>query len=155
MKNIASQLKGLFQALLLAACCWGMVSANAAPKEDDPVWRLQLEVSVANVGDAGTDDPVFVQFGNGKRFIMNYGHDDFERGSRFMYDLMPNNVQTVGDIQSMRIFKERDNGLALKALKLLVNGVPIFTRDYGASPHWSSWRARPKSESTSPGTRSS
>lgn len=111
-------------------------AASAAPNPAEPVFRVQIEVAVANVSDAGTKNGLFVRFGSGSRFVLNYGHRDFQRGSRFTYDVSPGNVSTIADITSLTIAKTGDDGIALSSVKLIVNGVPLFATNFGGRPYW-------------------
>ena len=56
----------VLRAILLVSILWVPGYSQVFPKpanfEDVPVYRLQLAVETANVGDAGTDDRVFVVF---------------------------------------------------------------------------------------------
>jgi hypothetical protein len=101
-------------------------------------WRTQLRVRVADREDAGTDDSVFVRLnGNGipsgNITYLDYGRDDFERGSEFTYDLNLDGIDEIGDITQIALSKEGDDGLCVQGLSLLVNGIPVFDRDLGSA----------------------
>ncbi|WP_437598605.1 fibronectin type III domain-containing protein [Sorangium sp. So ce590] len=107
------------------------------------VWRAQLEVRVADRGDANTDDPVFARLNggavpSGNITYMDYGRDDFERGSTFRYDLNLDSIDDIGDITQITLSKDGDDALCVQGFSLLVNGIEVFDRDFGAasSCHW-------------------
>ncbi|WP_437797743.1 fibronectin type III domain-containing protein [Sorangium sp. So ce693] len=107
------------------------------------VWRAQLEVRVADRSDANTDDAVFARLNggavpSGNITYMDYGRDDFERGSTFTYDLNLDSIDDIGDITQITLSKEGDDALCVQGFSLLVNGMEVFDRDFGAasSCHW-------------------
>jgi len=106
------------------------------------VTRLQIRLRTANVSDAGTDDDVHVavndvnvNFGT----YLDYGRNDFERGDDFTYELVPDGVSDLSDINQIMIFKTGDDGWCIESLDLLVNGGVVFTQDFGSTSSTCRW----------------
>lgn len=149
----------LFTAVAVAwtvAGCTGPAFDAAAPPmdqftiEDVPIWRLRLVIEVGDVDDAGTDDYVWTRFQpDAENFYLDYGRDDFTRGSRHAYDIsnlakvlghsptcsQPNPALCtfkVRDIEELTIGLKGDDGIYLKRVDILVNNSqrPIFTHTF-------------------------
>lgn len=122
--------------LALGALLLLLTSATfAAPKETDPIWRVQFRVRTADVSDAGTDDSVRVALNLNNNTWLDYGRDDFPRNNTFTYDLKLDHVATIGDLSHIYLAKTGSDGLALKSIELLVNGRLIYTQSF-ASAFW-------------------
>jgi len=102
---------------------WNTEGARQSPQfgctythdgNDIRVWRLQLRVRVANISNAGTDNTlrVIVAAGNNQYLpthtFLDYGQNDFERGSIFTYDLNLDNIHEPSDITDLRIINYGD-----------------------------------------------
>ncbi|MBM4254740.1 MAG: fibronectin type III domain-containing protein [Deltaproteobacteria bacterium] len=104
--------------------------------------RLQVRLRIANVSDADTDDDVHVSvndFNMNHGTWLDYGRDDFQRGDDFTFELLPEGVSDLSDINDIFIFKTGSDGMCLAGLSLLVNGGEIYTQDFGATSstcHW-------------------
>lgn len=119
--------------------------------EPRPLVRLQLEVETGDVADAGTDDPVRVQLNTGKFLLapadnltwLNYGQDDFRRGTTFVYDLRP--PGDLNDVTQLTLEKFGSDGLCLRRLRLIANagdarpGLVVFERDFRTATAECQW----------------
>jgi hypothetical protein len=101
-----------------------------------PIWRLQVRFVTANVGDAGTDDGVKVELNGANRTWLDSGRDDHERGTVETFDLRSEGIQTLSDLDYLRIEKEGSDGWAIRGMQLLVNGVVIYDEQFPAGPLW-------------------
>ena len=132
-KDISRTMK---MALALGALLLMTTSAVwATPSETAPIWRVQLRVQVASVGDAGTDDGLRVQLNANNGTWLDTGRDDFERASIFTYDLKLDGLNRISDLQYLYLSKGGSDGLALKSFTLYVNGRAIYTQVF-ATAHW-------------------
>ena len=103
--------------------------------DDVPVYRLQIIFSTANVKDAGTDDPVYVQLNpDMPPYYLDYGIDDRERNKVNAYDIVEPTVRFVRDIKQLNITKVGNDGWAITKIEMKVNGYTIFTKTY--TKHW-------------------
>ena len=114
-----------------------------------PIWRLQLRVKVADFNGAGTDSTPRASIGDdGRRFptdtYLDYGRDDFERGSDLTYDLNIGEMQELSDITDLALvnYATGDNLLYVEEIALIVNydqGTPsledhtVFYRHFGTT----------------------
>ncbi|MCC7385783.1 MAG: hypothetical protein IT384_28295 [Deltaproteobacteria bacterium] len=77
--------------------------------EDVGATRLQIEVQVCNVSDAGTDDTMYLELSNqaGQRFYLDSARDDFERSGTYRFDVSAKKlgIRSVRDIQRLTIGK--------------------------------------------------
>ncbi len=122
---------------------------------DEPrreVIRAQIEITVADIPHAGTDDPINVRLNSpasapyvpaGNSTWVDYGRDDFERGSTFTYDLQT--VDDLSDITLLTIEKHGTDETCLESVRLMLNttdsgeGVTVFEHVFGstwANCHW-------------------
>jgi PLAT/LH2 domain len=110
-----------------------------ASVEDVPLWLIELEVTTANVDDAGTDDPVSLRMRtrDGGTVDLDVGGDDRERGDTQRYIVNPWSVRSIRDIEQLELYKSGDDGWAVSKIALRVNGDanPIFQRTF-SSPQW-------------------
>jgi hypothetical protein len=125
------------RAILLVSILWLPGYSQVFPKpanfEDVPVYRLQLAIETANVGDAGTDDRVFVVFNSQmKGYYLDVAKDDRERNHLNTYDIIDPTIKTIRDLNLFTLTKQGTDGWALKDLKILVNGQVIFQNLLGA-----------------------
>jgi hypothetical protein len=130
-KQITSTILAALATLLLLTG-----AAFAAPKETDPIWRVQLRIQTADVEDAGTDDNVRVALNLNNNTWLDYGRDDFPRNNTFTYDLKLDHVATIADLSHLYLAKTGSDGLCVKALELLVNGRLIYTETFPGYGHW-------------------
>jgi len=102
------------------------------------VMRAQLELSVCDVPSAGTEDPVSAGL-NGRASSQPTSLDrpgrDFERGSRYIYDLSLDHIRTLADIVELEVSKSGNDDLCLRELRLIVNHKTIFLRSF-AGGRW-------------------
>ena len=119
-------------AMLLFLTC----ATFAAPRETDPIWRVQLRVQTADVEDAGTDDSVRMALNLNNNTWLDYGRDDFPRNNTFDYDLKLDNVATIADLSHIYLAKTGSDGLCLKSVALLVNGRLIYDRVFPGYGLW-------------------
>ena len=117
--------------------------ALTAKRGSPGVYRAQLRLRMADVEDAGGDDKLGVNLNTNalgyNHTGINYAHDDFERNSDFTYDLNLNSIGKLHDISNIKITKYGSDALCIRSFSLLVNGVDVFTRNYGntsATCHW-------------------
>lgn len=101
------------------------------PAESTEVLRAQIELSVCDQRGAGTSSPVSATLGdvrsNAPTWLDRPGAD-LERGRRYTYDLILDQVRTLGDISALDVTVHGDDDLCLRELKLMVNGGSIFVR---------------------------
>jgi hypothetical protein len=115
----------------------GSIGAGApGPNEGTDVLRVQVELSVCDLRDAGTSDPVSARLsegeGEGDVTWLDRPGATFEQGQRYRYDLLLGGVRTLADITELVIDKPGDDDLCVGELRLLVNARPIFLRTFGA-----------------------
>ena len=123
-------------------------SANCGYTSDGTsrkVWRAQIQLHTADVGDANTDDDIAVELNDpagspgGNHTWVDYGRDDFERGDTFTYDLDLDGVTFLSDITKVRISKSGDDGWCIADFSLIVNGVTVYTEDFQSLPSHCQW----------------
>ncbi|MGE3182914.1 MAG: fibronectin type III domain-containing protein, partial [Phycisphaerae bacterium] len=108
---------------------------------DEPVWRLQLGVKVGNIEDANMDDSLKVSLNAGSSFEipfgngtwLDYGRDDFERGSDFIYDLNIDAISQRSDITRITLAHAGSDAVCIENIRLYVNGVEVFDRTFNQS----------------------
>jgi hypothetical protein len=108
----------------------------AQPSESTPVYRVQLAVTVANIGNAGTNDPVSASLNAGNLTWMDYSRNDFQKGSTNVYDLQQTQVTTLANIQQLQLTKTGSDGLCVASVTLTVNNVVIFAKSLGSPCLW-------------------
>ena len=101
------------------------------------VWRAQVRLTTSTVDDAGTDDAVSVKL-LGDYLSTGYTHldhaqNDFDRGEVRNYDVQLTGIGNTGKIDRIHLFKEGGDAWCVQGVALLVNGVEIYNRDYGAA----------------------
>ena len=104
--------------------------------------RVRLELQVADVDDAGTDDLVGVSLNDTywSNFTgLSYSHDDLERNSTFRYDLEFRNLGDLHDIANITIKKYGEDGLCLRSFQLLLDEQPVFSRTFGNTSSTCRW----------------
>jgi tetratricopeptide (TPR) repeat protein len=123
-----------------------------------PVWRIQLRIRTADIPDAGSDDSVQVCLNSpDDTYVpslnstwLDYGPrpidpssifllDDFARGRDFPYDLLLDNVAELSDITMLMLHKEGSDAVAIAELSLCVNGVEVFSRQFGETTRTCLW----------------
>jgi hypothetical protein len=111
-------------------------AVSAAPPDTTPIWRIQVRFITADVGDAGTDNGVWIQLNANNRTHIDSGRDDRERGADETYELRLDGVNTLADIDYFRIEKSGDGGWAIRRMLLIVNDVAIYDESFPGSPLW-------------------
>ena len=106
-----------------------LVTYARAADLNAPVWNLELEVRVANIADAGTDNFVSVRLNEQNLTWMNSPRDDFERNSSALYSLRMNGIPAIEQLNQILISKGGSDGLCLDAIILYVNGLPIYSEN--------------------------
>lgn len=107
---------------------------RAGPSEGTTVLRAQIELSVCDQPGAGTSDPVSARLrggaGDGDVTWLDRAGPNFERAGRYRYDLILEHLRTLADVSQLVIDKPGDDDLCLRELTLIINGRPIFARDF-------------------------
>ncbi len=131
-------LLAIFLTLLLSACGSQQPTTptlETAASETERIWRAQIRIYTADVGDAGTDDDVNVSLNSSDLTWLDYGRDDFERGSVFAYDLNLAGLSTFSKVNQIKITKSGTDGLCLKAFELLLNDRSVYYQSFSGC-HW-------------------
>jgi hypothetical protein len=105
---------------------WASFSCGSSA---DIVNRLEVRVTTADVGNAGTDDDVTLYLDGTSWDLDNQGHDDFERGNSDTFHLDPGTGLYESSISTIQIHKAPDGfygGWRLKGLQILVNGATVY-----------------------------
>lgn len=105
---------------------WASFSCGSST---DIVNRLEVRVTTADVGNAGTDDDVTLYLDGASFDLDNQGHDDFERGNTDTFHVDPGTGLYESSISAIQIHKAPDGsygGWRLKGLQILVNGATIY-----------------------------
>ena len=96
-----------------------------------PVLRIQLQVNIADMEDAGSDPArIYANLGNNTLTFMDYSHDDFERNTKFKYDLNLGDIDQSWDIQFFSFHKEGASSLTIDSFVLWINNTPVFKKGY-------------------------
>ncbi|MDX2199196.1 MAG: fibronectin type III domain-containing protein [Phycisphaerae bacterium] len=106
----------------------------------EPVWRVQLAVRVADQDDANMDDNLQVLLNSASGDLrpsfndtwLDYGRDDFERGSFFVYDLNLDGIDQRSDITQIQLRHEGSDAVCIDSIGLYVNEVSVYARDFAA-----------------------
>jgi len=106
------------------------------PDENTPVWRVQINLTVCDLPNAGTDNKILVAMNEINYTVLDRPIDDFERGSTQMYDLLLNGVLKLADIKYLKIYKGGSDGVCLTGFTLLVNEREIYARTISPSQWW-------------------
>ena len=105
-----------------------------------PLWRLQLQLKVADAAGAGIDNPLRILYGNNGQFgdsetFLNYSHDDFETGSDFTYDLILGDIKDLGDLTNLAIVNyggaSDGDHILIDSFTLLANGEEVYGKKFG------------------------
>ena len=115
---------------MLAACTFLDGTAHAAPPDTMRIWRAQVRFITADVGDAGTDDSVQIELKGGNRTWLDSGRDDRERGTDETFDLRLEGVETLSDIDYLRIEKNGSDGWAIRKMYLIINEKVIYEEEF-------------------------
>lgn len=95
----------------------------------DLVNTLDVLVTTADVGWAGTDDDVTLTLAGHSWDLDNESHDDFERGHTDTFHLDPGEGLRVDDIHAVRIAKSSDGfagGWKLGGVRIVANGTTVY-----------------------------
>ncbi len=105
------------------------------------VSRLQLRVRTADVADADTNDDVNVSVKDYEPdgTWLDYGRDDFERGDKFTYELLPPDVTELSDIHQIHILKPGTDGWCIAELALLADGIKVYEQYFGETAVTCRW----------------
>ncbi|MDH3677271.1 MAG: PLAT/LH2 domain-containing protein, partial [Nitrosopumilus sp.] len=115
---------------------------------DNPVWRARIIIEVSDEKDANTDGWVFVQLNSDNITWLDYYRDDFERGTTNVYDLRLDNVDTIKDINLVKIGLEgkmvddefTSDGICIKSILIVINDGKIYFQNYDhLSPYQCRW----------------
>src|SRR5262249_49615385 len=106
------------------------------PDGNTPVWRVQINLTVCDLPNAGTDNKILVAMNEINYTVLDRPIDDFERGSTQMYDLLLNGVLKLADIKYLKIYKGGSDGVCLTEFTLLVNEREIYARTISPSQWW-------------------
>jgi hypothetical protein len=99
------------------------------------IMRAQLELSVCDVPNAGTKDPVSATLDEreaSRQTWLDRPGPDFERGATYRYDLTLDQVRTLADVGGLRVSKSGNDDLCLRELRLIVNNATIYQRSFGS-----------------------
>jgi hypothetical protein len=108
---------------------------ETAASETEPIWRAQIRLITADVGDAGTDDSVKVSLNSTNTTWLDYGRDDFERNTTYLYDLNLTALATFANVTQIKIEKTGTDGWCLKGFELLLNDRSVYYQSF-ASCRW-------------------
>ena len=108
-----------------------------------PVARVQLQVKTADIGGAGTRDKrTSVSLAPGNSTWLDIPGDDFGRGTRSHYDLLPTGIADMTDIEHLRLAGGADDPWCVDMVSLLVNGREVFREDFDSQPDGCRWFRR-------------
>ena len=96
---------------------------------DTIVNRLEIKVTTADVGQAGTNDDVQIGLAGRSWTLDNAGANDFERGNTDSFLLDPGTGLYISMLRTIHIHKSSDGasgGWKLQGLEILTNGVRIY-----------------------------
>lgn len=120
----------------------------APTPEEEPVVRLQIRITTANVRDAGTDDDVLVSlnqnnytwldygaildFDSKRKGLQSFDGGDFDGNHVFTYDLLTDGVSRVRDIKWITLSKTGSDGWCVQRVELLINSndVAAVSREF-------------------------
>lgn len=124
--------------MLTAACAAVLLSIpmETLAQGGNLVWRVQINLVTGDVKDAGTDDNVSLSLNDSNLTRLDYGRNDFERNSRFTYDLLPTDIRTLEDISRIRISKTGSDGWCLRSMELIVNGRTAYSETLNSLCLW-------------------
>ena len=123
--------------LCLATITGAIVCAAYAPRGPDEsmkLMRVQIELIVCDLPNAGSKDPLAVTLGgaagSARATWLDHPRQSLERGGQYRYDLSLDDVFTLADITELGVSKSGTDDLCLRELTLLVNQTPIFVRAF-------------------------
>jgi hypothetical protein len=103
---------------------------------DEPVTRMQVQLTTAGVGDADTDGSVRFVAGGGSTYL-DHDRDDFERGDTHVYDVdVP---ADRSDLRRIELRNESDDGWCVTRMTLLVNTRDSFDKSFAGEPGGCLW----------------
>jgi hypothetical protein len=116
-------------------------------REDRPVFRAQLQIETADIADAGTDDRVRVRLNSapgtvlpaGNVTVVDYGHNDFQRGDTFEYDLELTGLTNLEDITELTLAKSGSDGWCVQRIGLSVNNRLVFAQNFSTTASGCRW----------------
>ena len=119
---------------ILSSCGTSGPNKNAnletAALNDEPIWRAQIRLVTANISDAGSDDSVKVALSSANSTWLDYGRDDFERNTSYLYDLNLSGLKTFRDVSQIKIEKIGTDGWCLKSFELLLNDRLVYSQSF-------------------------
>ncbi|MBL7814694.1 MAG: hypothetical protein JNL70_06785 [Saprospiraceae bacterium] len=108
-------------------------TASARPAfEDITLHRIMVSVTVPNAKDANTDHNVYVLLRGTDKFFLNYGKDDFEKGSTGYYDILPKDVNKIRDIQFLKLGITGTDAIMIGQISLYLNGHLAYQKTFPA-----------------------
>ena len=119
---------------ILSSCGTSRPNENAnletAALDDEPIWRAQIRLITADVSDAGSDDSVKVALSSANSTWLDYGRDDFERNTSYLYDLNMTGLKKFSDVSQIKIEKTGTDGWCLKSFELLLNDRSVYSQSF-------------------------
>jgi WD40 repeat protein len=107
-------------------------ASEVSARDSDPVWRVEIEFTTADISDASTDDRVEVRLNGENLTRLDYSRDDFERGTVYNYDLILANISTIADIERIEISKRGSDGWCIENFRLRINNVDAYNHSFAA-----------------------
>jgi hypothetical protein len=117
----------------------GPVLAYTRANDRVGVWRVQLNITVANLPNADLDKPIYVTLGSpipvqNVSTYLDYSFDDFQRGSSFTYDLDFSGINQLSDLESLTIGNTVSDDICyIESIELLVDEKSVYRMVYGTT----------------------
>ncbi len=105
---------------LLALTLMTSVPTQAQNIEDVDVWRTTLRVAVCDRNDAGTDSRIRARLRD-EYFNLSLGHNEFKRGQTDVFEIVVDDVTTIGDIRWIELLNTGRDRLCIDRVDLIVN----------------------------------
>jgi hypothetical protein len=106
--------------------------------ESIPVSRIQLRIVTGNGENDNEDKEVIVKLNNDDAdYYLDYGPDDFERGSDRRYDIISKSIKTIADIKQIKLMVKGDDVWGIEKVELYLNNAssPVFSSTYREPIH--------------------
>lgn len=108
---------------------------------ENSVWRVQLAVETGAGVHSGTNDQVWVrmnsssvnEYPHGNLTVVDYPFSDFSRVTTHTVDLNLTGLSQMSDINTLSLYKQGTDDWCIKSVKLLVNGIEVFVKDYSSA----------------------
>jgi len=107
-----------------------------------PVFRVQVKIKTSNLPDADLDGPLLVQVGHNWKEVMPHsaptyldaGHDDFERGDSYVYDLNFDGIKSLAQIGDIWISNTTTgDGQTIDSVCVIVNNILVYEKGFGTA----------------------